>query len=107
MIGDAVAPEFVLLIGLLLPALAKARLMARQAKEMAMGHEYMQAYAHYAGENKDGLAKAVAEPEVLGRIRSLSGDTLPDASEAAVAAFLKAQQAQWARIIADRKITSG
>ena len=53
------------------------------------------------------LAKAVAEPEVLGRIRSLSGDTLPDASEAAVAAFLKAQQTQWARIIADRKITSG
>lgn len=53
------------------------------------------------------LAKALAEPEVLGRIRALSGDTLPDASEGAVASFLKAQQALWARVISERKITTG
>ena len=44
-----------LLIGLLLPALGKARMMARQTKEMAMGHEYMQAHAQYAGENRDSV----------------------------------------------------
>ncbi|MEK6702226.1 MAG: prepilin-type N-terminal cleavage/methylation domain-containing protein [Planctomycetota bacterium] len=44
-----------LLIGLLLPALGKARLMGKQVREMALGREYMQAYSQYSGENKDGI----------------------------------------------------
>lgn len=44
-----------LLISLLLPTLSKAREMARQLKEMAMGHEFNQAHAQYAGQNKDGF----------------------------------------------------
>ena len=56
---------------------------------------------------RDALRKASAEPEVLGRIRSLSGEAFPDGPEALVTAFLKAQQSQWARIIRDRKITAG
>jgi hypothetical protein len=53
------------------------------------------------------LRKASAEPEVLGRIRSLSGEAFPDGPEGLVTAFLKAQQSQWARIIRERKITAG
>lgn len=53
------------------------------------------------------LRKAMADPEVLGRIRSLSGEVFPDGPEGLVPAFLKAQQAQWARIVRDRKITVG
>ena len=50
---------------------------------------------------------AVAEPEVLGRIRSLSGEAFPDGPDALVSAFLKAQQVQWAKVIKERKITVG
>jgi len=56
---------------------------------------------------RDALRKASAEPEVLGRIRSLSGEAFPDGPEGLVTAFLKAQQSQWARIIRERKITAG
>ena len=72
-----------LLIGLLLPALGKARMMGRQAKEMAMGHEYMQAYAQYAGENKDAVLIsyihwnwAAHTPQQYNdrKVRTLSGD---------------------------------
>lgn len=53
------------------------------------------------------IRKALADPEVLGRVRSLSGEVFPDGPEGLVPAFLKAQQVQWARVIRDRKITSG
>jgi hypothetical protein len=44
---------------------------------------------------------------VLGRIRALSGEAFPDGPDSLVAAFLKAQQAQWARVIRERKIVVG
>jgi tripartite-type tricarboxylate transporter receptor subunit TctC len=53
------------------------------------------------------LRKAMADPEVLGRIRALSGEVFPDGPDGTVSAFLKAQQSQWARIVSDRKITVG
>ncbi len=53
------------------------------------------------------IRKALAEPEVLGRIRSLSGEIFPDGPEGLVPAFLKAQQSQWARVIRERGITAG
>ena len=53
------------------------------------------------------LRKAMADPEVLGRIRALSGEVFPDGADGLVPAFLKAQQAQWGRVVRDRKITVG
>lgn len=53
------------------------------------------------------LRKAMADPEVLGRIRALSGEVFPDGPDGLVPAFLKAQQAQWGRVVRDRKITVG
>lgn len=50
------------------------------------------------------IRKAMAEPEVLGRVRSLSGEVFPDGPESLVGAFLKAQQTQWARIVRERNI---
>ena len=53
------------------------------------------------------LRKAMADPEVLGRIRALSGEVFPDGPDGLVPAFLKAQQAQWGQVVRDRKITVG
>ena len=53
------------------------------------------------------LRKAMADPEVLGRIRALSGEVFPDGADGRVAAFLKAQQTQWGQVVRDRKITAG
>ncbi len=53
------------------------------------------------------LRKAMADPEVLGRVRALSGEVFPDGADGRVAAFLKAQQTQWATVVRDRKITAG
>ena len=53
------------------------------------------------------LRKAMADPEVLGRIRALSGEVFPDGEDGRVAAFLKAQQTQWGQVVRDRKITTG
>ncbi len=53
------------------------------------------------------LRKAMADPEVLGRVRALSGEVFPDGPDALVSGFLTAQQSQWARIVRDRKITVG
>jgi len=53
------------------------------------------------------IRKTMADPEVLGRVRSLSGEVFPDGPEALTQAFLKAQQTKWGRIIKDRKITAG
>ena len=53
------------------------------------------------------LRKTMADPEVLGRIRSLSGEAFPEGPEGLTQAFLKAQQLKWGRIVKDRKITAG
>lgn len=53
------------------------------------------------------LGKVMTDPEVLGRIRALSGEVFPGGADGLVPAFLKAQQAQWGRIVRDRKITVG
>ncbi|CAN5862004.1 hypothetical protein BH11PLA1_BH11PLA1_09610 [soil metagenome] len=41
-----------LLVSILLPALSKAKALARQTKEMAAAQQHMQAYTSYAGDNK-------------------------------------------------------
>jgi tripartite-type tricarboxylate transporter receptor subunit TctC len=56
---------------------------------------------------RDALRKATQEPEVLGRIRALSGEAFDNGSDAQIQNFLKTQQAQWARIIKERNITAG
>lgn len=43
-----------LLIGLLIPALAKARIMAKQTREMGAAKQYIMAWSNYAAENRDG-----------------------------------------------------
>ena len=53
------------------------------------------------------LRKAMADPEVLGRVRALSGEVLPDGPDGRVPAFLKAQQAQWGRVGRERNIVAG
>ncbi len=53
------------------------------------------------------IRKTMADPEVLGRIRSLSGEAFPDGPEGLTQAFLKAQQLKWGRIVKERKITAG
>ena len=53
------------------------------------------------------LRKAMADPEVLGRIRSLGGEVFAEGPDGAVPAFLQAQQAQWARVVRERKIVAG
>ncbi|CAN5410262.1 tripartite tricarboxylate transporter substrate binding protein [soil metagenome] len=53
------------------------------------------------------IRKAMADPEVLGRVRALSGEVFPDGPDGLVPAFLKAQQSLWARVVHDRKITVG
>jgi tripartite-type tricarboxylate transporter receptor subunit TctC len=52
------------------------------------------------------IRSAMAEPEVLARVRALSGEVF-DGNEAQVAAFLKAQQEQWAKVVRDRRIATG
>ena len=53
------------------------------------------------------LRKAMSDPEVLGRVRALSGEVFPDGPDGLVAAFLKAQQAKWGRIVRERNIVAG
>ena len=53
------------------------------------------------------LRKATQEPEVLGRIRALSGEAFDNGSDAQIQNFLKTQQTQWARVIKERNITAG
>ena len=53
------------------------------------------------------LRKAMADPEVLGRVRALSGEVFPDGPDGLVPAFLKAQQAQWGRVVRERNIVAG
>lgn len=56
---------------------------------------------------RDALKKAMAEPEVLARVRSLSGEVFADNAPSAVPNFLKAQTAQWAKVVKERNITAG
>ena len=51
------------------------------------------------------IRRALGDPEVVGRIRGLSGEVFDNASEASVASFLKAQRAQWARLVKERGIS--
>jgi tripartite-type tricarboxylate transporter receptor subunit TctC len=53
------------------------------------------------------LRKAMADPEVLGRVRALSGEVFPDGPDGQVSAFLKAQQSQWGRVVRERNIVAG
>lgn len=52
------------------------------------------------------LRKAMGDPEVLGRVRSLGGDVF-DGNEDAAAKFLKDQQRLWGRLVSERGITGG
>ncbi len=53
------------------------------------------------------IRKALADPEVLGRIRALGGDAFPDATQASAGKFIQTQQALWAKVIRERKIVAG
>jgi len=50
------------------------------------------------------LRKAMADPEVLGRVRALGGEVFTG-NEADAQAFLTAQQALWARVVRERRIS--
>lgn len=50
------------------------------------------------------LRRVMADPEVLGRVRSLGGEVFAG-DEVAAAAFLQAQQALWGRVVRERRIT--
>lgn len=50
------------------------------------------------------IRHAMADPEVLGRVRALGGEVF-GGGEAEAAGFLKAQQAQWGKVVRERRIT--
>lgn len=50
------------------------------------------------------IRKAMADPEVLGRVRALGGEAF-GGGDAEAAAFLKAQQALWGKVVRERRIT--
>ena len=52
------------------------------------------------------IRKAMADPEVLGRVRALGGEPF-DGNEDAAGKFLAEQQALWGRVVRERGITSG
>jgi tripartite-type tricarboxylate transporter receptor subunit TctC len=52
------------------------------------------------------IAKAMADPEVLGRVRALSGEVFAG-GPAQAAEFLKKQQALWATVVRERGISVG
>jgi tripartite-type tricarboxylate transporter receptor subunit TctC len=54
----------------------------------------------------NALRTAIADAEVLGRVRSLGGDLFDNGRPDAAATFLKAQQTLWARVIRERGITT-
>jgi tripartite-type tricarboxylate transporter receptor subunit TctC len=53
------------------------------------------------------LRAAIADPEVLARIRALSGEPFTDNDPAKVAAFLQRQREQWGKLVRERHITAG
>ena len=50
------------------------------------------------------IRKAMADPEVLARVRAFGGEAF-GGGEVEAAAFLKGQQALWARVVRERHIT--
>jgi tripartite-type tricarboxylate transporter receptor subunit TctC len=54
---------------------------------------------------RGAIRQAMDDVEVLGRVRSLSGEVFADSSAQAAAAFIAAQRTQWARVIRERRIT--
>ncbi len=50
------------------------------------------------------LRKAMSDPEILGRVRALGGEVF-GGNETDAAKYLKDQQALWARVVRERKIT--
>jgi tripartite-type tricarboxylate transporter receptor subunit TctC len=50
------------------------------------------------------IRKAMADPEVLGRVRTLGGEAFAG-GEVEAAAFLKEQQTQWGTVVRERRIT--
>lgn len=56
---------------------------------------------------RSALQVAVADPEVLARIRSLSGEPFTESDPAKVAAFLERQREQWGKLVRERHITAG
>lgn len=50
------------------------------------------------------IQKAMADPEVLARVRALGGEVF-GGGETEAAAFLKAQQALWGKVVRERRIT--
>ncbi len=52
------------------------------------------------------VRKAMADPEVLGRVRALGGEVF-SGDELAAAKFLQQQQALWTRVVRERGITVG
>jgi tripartite-type tricarboxylate transporter receptor subunit TctC len=56
---------------------------------------------------RSALRRAVDEPEVLGRIRALSGEVFPDEGSVSVSTFLRSQRTQWAKVVKEAGITPG
>src|SRR5450830_270031 len=54
-----------------------------------------------------GIRRALADPEVLGRVRQLGGDVFADASQASAGRFIREQQALWAQVVRERRISVG
>jgi tripartite-type tricarboxylate transporter receptor subunit TctC len=50
------------------------------------------------------IRKAMADPEVLGRVRALGGEIF-EGGESQARAFLQAQQTLWTRVVRERRIT--
>lgn len=55
----------------------------------------------------NAIRKALADPEVLGRIRTLGGDAFADPTQASAGKFIEAQEALWGKVIRERKIVVG
>lgn len=53
------------------------------------------------------LRTAIGDPEVLARIRALSGEPFTDTEPAKVAAFLQRQRELWGKLVRERHITAG
>ena len=53
------------------------------------------------------IRKALADSEVLGRIRALGGDAFADPTQASAGKFIQAQQVQRGKVIRERKIVVG
>lgn len=53
------------------------------------------------------IQKAMAEPEVLGRVRSLSGEVFPNEPAGMASGFIQSQQALWRKVVQERKIVAG